>query len=228
MRKKWGSADIHFCPGVSAFPLIVRISRQKGWHRVNSGPAAARRSHDEIKEAIRTLTLAQWARLRRVAAYFAVGRPVEADDLLQKAFVSALDENGRTCPVAVDIVRFLAEAMRSIADGEVDKASRRPVLVPVPKTGGGDGEEEDVEFADKRPNVEQHHIRAEEDAEKRAAVLALFEDDPTARDLVEGVMAGMTTDELRELTGLDETAYDSKRKRIRRRINAAIQKGLKP
>lgn len=195
---------------------------------MNSGPAAARRSHDEVKEAIRALTPAQWARLRRVAAYFAFGRPVEPDDLLQMALASALDEDGRTCPANVDIVRFLAEAMRSIADGEVDKASRRPVLVPVPKTGGDDGDEEEIEFADDRPNVEQRHIRAEEDAEKRAALLALFEDDPTARDLVEGVMAGMTVEELRALTDLDETAYDSKRRLIRRRINTAIRKGLKP
>lgn len=196
---------------------------------MNSGPAAARRTHDEVKDAIHALTPAQWVRLRKAAAYFAAGRPVEADDLLQMALASALDENGRSCPTNVDIVRFLAGAMRSIADGEVDKASRRPVLVPVPKTGGGeDGEEEEVEFADERPNVEQRHIGAEEDAEKRATILALFEDDPTARDLVEGVMAGMTREELRELTDLDETAYDSKRKLIRRRINEAIRKGLKP
>lgn len=196
---------------------------------MNSGPAAARRSHDEVKDAIRALTPAQWVRLRKAAVYFAAGRPVEADDLLQMALASALDENGRTCPTNVDIVRFLAGAMRSIADGEIDKASRRSILVPVPKTGGREeGEEEDVEFADERPNVEQHHIRAEDDAEKRAAVLALFDDDPTARDLVEGVMEGMTKEELRQLTDLDETAYDSTRKRIRRRINEAVRKGLKP
>lgn len=196
---------------------------------MNSGPAAARRSHDEVKDAIRALTPAQWVRLRKAAAYFAAGRPVEADDLLQMAFASALDENGRTCPTNVDIVRFLAGAMRSIADGEIDKASRRPILVPVPKTGGREeGEEEEVEFADDRPNVEQHHINAENEAEKRAAILALFEDNPTARDLAEGVMAGMTKEELCELTGLDETSYQSMRKRIRRRIDAAFPRGLKP
>ena len=65
------------------------------------------------------------------------------------AFTSALDEDGRTCPANVDVVKFLAEAMRSIADGEVDKAKRRVVLVPVPKAGGvEDGEEEEVEFPD--------------------------------------------------------------------------------
>lgn len=196
---------------------------------MNSGPAAARRSHDEIKEAIRTLTPAQWIRLRKAAAYFADSRPVEAEDLLQMAFASALEEDGRTCPAHVDVVRFLVGAMSSIADGEIDKAKRRPVLVPVAKTGREvDGEPEEVEFADDRPNVEQRRISAEHEAEKREAILSLFEDNPTARELAEGVMAGMTKEELRELTGLDETSYQSMRKLIRRRIDAAFPRGLKP
>ncbi|UYN96074.1 MAG: hypothetical protein KIT25_03775 [Enhydrobacter sp.] len=195
---------------------------------MNSGPIAARRSRDEIADAIRGLTPAQWARLRKVAAKLAYGRPVEPEDLLQMAFTSALEEDGRTCPADVDVVRFLAEAMRSIVDGEIDKARRRIVLVPLPKTGGEDGEEEEVEFADDRPNVEERSITAENVAKMRGAILALFDDDPTARDLAEGVMADMTTEELRELTRLDETAYKSKRKLIRRRIDAAFPKGLKP
>lgn len=119
--------------------------------------------------------------------------------------------------------------MRSIADGEIDKAKRRPSLVPVPKTGGDEeGEEVEVEFPDSQPNVEQQRISAENVAEMRGNVLRLFDDDPTAHDIVEGVMADMTTDELRELTGLDETSYNTKRKLIRRRIDAAFPEGLKP
>jgi RNA polymerase sigma-70 factor (ECF subfamily) len=190
---------------------------------VNSGPAVASRSRDEVANAIRGLTPVQWARLKKVANRLAFQRPVEAEDLLQMAFASALD--GRRCPANVDVVRFLAEAMRSIADGEVDKASRRIVLVPVPRTG--EREEEEVEFPDDEPTVEERLISDETFAEKRAANLALFDDDPTARDLVEGAMAGMTAEELRELTGLDQTAYGSKRRLIRRRIDKVYPKGLK-
>ena len=35
-------------------------------------------------------------------------------------------------------------------------------------------------------------------------------------------------DEVRELTGLDKTAYDSKRKLIRRRIDKKYPEGFKP
>lgn len=190
---------------------------------MNSGPAVASRSRDEIADAIRGLTPAQWARLKKVAHRLTFGRPVEPEDLLQMAYASALD--GRTCPANVDVVRFLAEAMRSIADGEVDKARRRVVLVPVPKTG--ENEDEEVEFPDDRPTVEERRISDENVAEMRGAILALFNDDPTAQDLVEGVMAEMTAEELRELTGLDQKAYDSKRRLIRRRIDAAYPKELK-
>jgi len=196
---------------------------------LNSGLAADRRSRDEVADAIRALTPAQSIRLRKIAARLAFGKPVEPDDLLQKAFVSAIEEDGRKCPKDVDIVRFLAEAMRSIADGEVDKASRRVLLVQVPKVGGDhETEEREVEFADEQPNAEQRYIDHERAVEMQNALLALFADDQTACELVEGIMAEMTAEELRQLTDLDETAYKSKRKLIRRRIDAAFPKGLRP
>jgi RNA polymerase sigma-70 factor (ECF subfamily) len=159
-----------------------------------------------------------------VAQQHAFGRPVQADDLLQMAFASSLD--GRSCPANVDVVRFLAEAMRSIADGEVDKARRRVILVPVPRTGVE--QDEEVEFPDDCPSVEERMVSDENVAQMRAAVLALFDDDAVVRDMVEGIMADMTAEELRELTGLDQTAYDSKRRLIRRRISAAFPRGLRP
>ncbi len=59
----------------------------------------------------------------------------------------------------------------------------------------------------------------------RGEVLALFDDDPVAHDIVEGRMEDLSADELRELTGLDQKAYDSKLRLIRRRINNKYPKG---
>jgi hypothetical protein len=42
------------------------------------------------------------------------------------------------------------------------------------------------------------------------------------------VMEELTVDEMRELTGLDKIAYDSKRKLIRRRIDKQYPGGWKP
>jgi RNA polymerase sigma-70 factor (ECF subfamily) len=59
-------------------------------------------------------------------------------------------------------------------------------------------------------------------------MLALFKDDPVARDLLEGIMEDFDADELRELTGLDKTAYASKRRLIRRTIDKHYPGGWKP
>lgn len=191
---------------------------------MSSGPAVAVRSRDEIAEAIRMLTAAQFARLKAVSRYYSFRRPIEPEDLLQMAFASAID--GRQCPAHVDVVRFLAEAMRSIAHGESEKVEHRLILVPVPKTG--EQQDRNVEFPDTRPNAEEQMIIEENAAAIRDATLRLFDDDRQARDIAEGTMADMSVEELRELTGLNQTAYDSKRRLIRRRIDKAFPKGWKP
>lgn len=185
--------------------------------------AVAAKSTADIIEAIRRLSTADWVRLKKAAAYYA--RPaIPAQDLLQEAFARALD-GSRACPAHVDAVRFLAEAMRSIADGEQDKADRRPALASIE---GGSGAAAAMNCPDPTPGVEDRIVQEEQDARMRDDLLALFEDDPAAKDIVEGTMEGMTAEELRELTGLDKTAYDSKRKLIRRRIDKRYPEGWQP
>lgn len=187
---------------------------------MNSGQVASR-SREEIAEAIRTFTSADWVRLTRVAGYFAAGRPIEPEDLLQEAFERALDS--RTCPVNVDVVKFLAEAIRSIAHGESEKVEHR--LVSVAQT---ENEEAAIlDYPDPNPSSETKMIIEESTETLRCSLLKLFDDDQHARDIVEGTMSDMTAEELRELTGLDKTAYDSKRRLIRRRIDKAFPDGWK-
>jgi RNA polymerase sigma-70 factor (ECF subfamily) len=67
---------------------------------------------------------------------------------------------------------------------------------------------------------------SDEGAEARGAiarldvkrVLALFNDDPIARKMVTEMMMGTKAKDLREACGLTQTAYESKRKKIRRRL----------
>lgn len=192
---------------------------------MNTRRATAVRSRDEIAEAIRALTEAQWARLRRVSERFAWGRPIAPGDLLHEAFIRALEEDGRKCPADIDVVKFLIGAMRSIVHGEAEKA-KKVKLVPVARHS--DQHDEGVDVEDPTPNAEAALIEEEAAAEIRREVLALFDDDRQARDLVEGIFAGFTAEELRELTGLDETGYASKRKLIRRRIDKKYPNGWRP
>lgn len=193
---------------------------------MNSGQVAATRTRDEIAAAIRSLTAVDLARLKMVARKYAFGRPIEPDDLLQESYIRALDS--RACPSHVDVVKFLAEAMRSIAHGEAEKVEHKVTLVPIAKTGGPEDAESIKDEADDAETQMIAAQRAQRCIATHAAVIALFDDDHTAQLVLEGMMEEMTAEEMRELTGLDKTGYDSKRKLIRRRIDKQYPEGWKP
>jgi len=194
---------------------------------VSLSQAATTRSRDEVAAAIRAFTPADWARLKRVAAKYAFARPVSPEDLMQEAFMRALDT--RVCPSDIDVVKFLAEIIRSVADGEAEKIEHKAKLVPIANTGDPDDLVYDI--ADGAANAEARLIEAQH-AERciaaHAGLVALFDDDPTAQLILEGMMDDMAGEELRELTGLDKVAYDSKRKAIRRKITKHYPNGWKP
>ena len=116
--------------------------------------------------------------------------------------------------------------MRSIADGEAEKIENQVALTPIAQLG--DEQDGVVDPEELRLNAEDAAIGTQNVAAIHHAMLALFNDDSQARDLVEGIMEGFTADELRELTGLDETSYASKRRLIRRTIDKHYPEGWKP
>jgi DNA-directed RNA polymerase specialized sigma24 family protein len=207
----------------------IKCPRQRSRpHRKGKGGrlsvGAATRSKDEIAGAIRSFTSAQWARLRKVAQSYSYA--LDAEDLLQEAFSRALGDNERHCPGDVDVVRFLAQVMRSIANGEYERAKRRPTFVALANHGGQ--QENALDPPDPAIGVDDWLVREQQAARQCREILALFDDDPVARDILEGRVAELTADELRELTGLDATAYATKLRLIRRKINKAFTKGWKP
>jgi len=193
-----------------------------------SGQVAAIRSRDEIESAIRAFTDADWARLHKVAhaiaRYYAFLRRIEPEDLLQEALLRALDT--RNCPAHVDVVKFLAEAMRSIAHGELEKARSGPVVVSA--ASSDERQAAFLNYPDPSISAEEEMIDRQNAAAIRRTILALFDDDPQAWVIVEGIMEDLSAAELREMSGLDETAYDSKRRLIRRRIIKEYPEGWKP
>jgi DNA-directed RNA polymerase specialized sigma24 family protein len=206
--------------------LVSMGGHQEGYLS-GTDPVEPVRGREEIAEAIRAFTPADSARLRLVADKYArlyLGRPSEAEDLIQEAFRRALDGE-RKCPVTVHAVKFLADAIQSIADAEANRTKRRPRLVALPHPG--DPEPGLPEPMDPAPNAEERAEEQEEAVRRHDEVIGLFADDPAARDIVEGIMLGMRGEELRTLTGLDETKYQSKRRLILRRIEK-FKRGPKP
>ncbi|HXM15639.1 MAG TPA: hypothetical protein VN933_10385 [Candidatus Eremiobacteraceae bacterium] len=186
---------------------------------------ASVRSPDEIAALIRALTDAQWIRLRKVSTYFSWVPNLTADDLLQEALCRAL-AGSRNCPTDVDPVKFLVDAMRSIANGEVEKVENKVDVIPVSQPGAlVDGA---VDLQDSKESQEDCMMAVESDEAIRQALLGLFPNDPQARDLVDGLLTGYQGEELRALTDLDQKGYASKRRFMRRTIDKQYPQGRKP
>ncbi len=182
------------------------------------------RSRDEIAAAIRALTDAQWIRLRKASGYFTWIPGLNGDDLLQETFCRAL-AGSRQCPTNIDVVKFLVEAMRSIANGEDEKVENQFETVPVVQAGAVVTGAEDPK--DSTPSQEESMAAAETSEATRQAVLGLFPNDAQARDLADGILAGYEGEELRSLTDLDKTSYASKRRFMRRTFDKHVSEGKK-
>lgn len=182
------------------------------------------RSCDEIAASVRDLTEAQWIRLRKASAYFAWVYNLSGDDLLQETFYRAL-AGSRKCPSNVDLVRFLVQAMRSIANGEAEKVENEVDVIPVVQPGVlVDGA---VDLKDSKETQEESMIAAESDEAIRQSLLGLFPNDRHARDLVDAILAGYEGEELRALSDLDQKGYASKRRFMRRTIDKHYPQGRK-
>jgi DNA-directed RNA polymerase specialized sigma24 family protein len=183
------------------------------------------RSCEEIAAAISAFTDAQRIRLRKVAEKYAWLYPLGTDDDLLSDAISRALAGTRQCPTNVEVVRFLAEVMRSIADGEASKLENPVTLIPVLQPG--DPVSDAVDPIDSGLNAEEKLVAADSAEAFRQAMLGLFPDDPQARDLLDGIMEGYEGEELRAVTNLDETGFASKRRLIRRRIDKNFPEGWK-
>jgi hypothetical protein len=172
-------------------------------------------SLDEISVAIEEFTDADWLRLKRAALYFSYDDRCARDwaDLQNEALVRSLDGR-RKCPRNVPVCTFLGNVIRSIAsetdylDGnalrsyEVEQA-QETVAGVIALKGASDP---------LASNFDSKRLFKE--------AVDLFEGDMIAQTLFEGDVDGMEGQELRELVGLTQTEFDSKRRYVRRRLNA--------
>lgn len=182
------------------------------------GATGLHRPVDEFRAAIGSLDDAGWQKLNRLAAARALAGPVEPKDLLQEAFRRVL-EGLRPWPVGTGLLPFLSGVMRSIAHGERE-ARRRSVegrAVPMFAADGAPA----IDRPDPGPTPEG----ALAAARLRERVTSLFSDDYEAQLMVEGMMEGIEGEELREFAGLEGTAFHSKRRFVRRRLDRFWDEG---
>jgi DNA-directed RNA polymerase specialized sigma24 family protein len=158
-------------------------------------PASASLSLAEARAAIRALSVADKAALMKLACLYARKTPYDHEDLLQEAMCRVL-AGARVWPRHVAALPFLWGVVRSIAwEWKTEFVER-------------DADATDFDGEERRAIASLDVVR----------VLALFDDDPVAQIIVRGMMEGLRGQELQKLSGLDKTEYESKRTKIRRRI----------
>lgn len=183
-------------------------------------------SEEETRQTLSALSDADWLRLGKISRRFSFGR-IDPDDLLQRTFVAILSGE-RKWPRDISLMCFMVGAIKSLASSQFKSLNNSPELHLV-GAAEDDPEEEILEttMPDPAPNSEQSLISEQETKAICQAVLQLFEDDEIAQVIIEGHMDEMSAADLRELTGLDQTAYNSKKRLIRRRIDRAFPEGWK-
>jgi hypothetical protein len=166
-----------------------------GFSTTGPEPAAAILSRAEASAAIRSLAAADKIALMKIARLYARKTPYDHDDLLQEAMCRVLS-GLRAWPRDLAALPFLWGVVRSIA------WEWRKELPENPPDGADHGREE-------RRAIAGLDV---------AKIIALFGDDPVAQIIVRGMMEGARGHELQEMSGLDKTDYESKRAKIRRRL----------
>src|SRR5262249_37438126 len=157
---------------------------------------------------IDALPAADWLRLHKVARALCRHGGFEPGDLLQEAFHRALD-GGRQCPRDVEVTRFLAGVMRSIASDWSKARKRRPEVSIIAPTGRLlDGV---VQVRDRSLNADELLASDQERTCLIERIKGLFADDRTALRIIEGILDGMAGAELRGSAGLSEKEFASKR-----------------
>jgi hypothetical protein len=180
---------------MSEFAAAERISNSQAVTTPHNDLTAARLTREEIVRAIQTLRDAEKTALMKIARAYARKTPYDHEDLIHEAFARVLGGQ-RGWPRDVPALLFLGGVVRSIAwDWKHDQ------------------QEDETDPQD--PRAAERTAIAKLDA---ANILKQFDDDPVAKKIVFGMMEGLRGDELRELSGLSKTEYESKRTKIRRRI----------
>lgn len=158
-------------------------------------PSTAIRSQAEVIKELKALTGGEKTALMKIASAYATRTAYCHEDLLQEAICRVLS-GARTWPRDVTALPFLVGVMRSIAWEWRSEPRNEPPDIADPRSG-------------------EAGVIASLDVIK---VIALFDDDVVAQKIVIGMMEGARGQELQDLSGLSKIEYESKRTKIRRRI----------
>lgn len=193
-------------------------------------------SADEVRDAVRNLSDPAHRRLAKAARAFLrlypeLARQVEPQELLDMAVEAALKPKGRKWPKRrVDIVKFLAEAMRSIAFDEARKLKGGIRLIPETdlRVPGSDQPAGSVleSLAEPMPGTEELRLEQEKEAKAQAALVLfrakLAAEDKEVSQMLELLLQGLSKAEIRKQLRMSDKAFWTADRRLTRRIDELI------
>ena len=193
-------------------------------------------SPDEVRDAVRNLSEPGHRRLGKAARAFLrlypeLARQVEPQELVDMAVGAALKPNGRKWPKhRVDIVKFLAEAMRSIAFDEARKLKGRIRLIPEAdlQAPGSDQPAGSVleSLAEATPGAEELRLELEKEAKAQAALAVLraqlATEDKEISQILELRLQGFSKAEIRKQLRLSDKTFWTADRRLTRRIEELL------
>ena len=190
---------------------------------------------EDICEAVERLTEAELGRIRRAAQYVLFGTEyTDPLELLSEAVQRTLEgvdvKQGRHWPKDVDFVAYIIKTMQSIADGSSSSIiqSRTAYLETM---AGRDGDAElalaqegfsCLDVVEQAREVEETNERQARAAADAALIEAHFASDEEIQFLIMGDKDGMTPSEIRAVSGMNQTTYDTARRRFRRGLNTLM------
>jgi hypothetical protein len=203
-------------------------------------PGEVLASPDEVRDAVRDLSEPAHRRLAKAAHAFLqfhpeLGRQIEPQELVDMAVQAALQPDGRKWPKhRVDIVKFLAEAMRSIVFNEARKlesGTRVHLVSEIDLRAHGSDEPAGSlleSLAEPTPGAEQLRLDQEKEA-KAQATLALVRAQLAAEDkeisqILELRLQGVSKLEIRRRLGMGDTAFWTVDRRLTRRIQELLER----
>jgi DNA-directed RNA polymerase specialized sigma24 family protein len=162
---------------------------------IGLSPNIERLSLSEVEHAVASLSDGERTALTKIARLYARKTPYDKEDLIQETFARVFSGR-RAWTKGTDPVLFLGGVIRSIAWEWKNEGPLHAI-------------------ASTDLKIEERNANAVLDATK---IVALFEDDLVARNMVTAMMGGARGEELQAISGLGKVAYESKRTKIRRRI----------
>lgn len=179
-------------------------------------------SFSDVKEKIETLSSPELRKLEKYAHILAFGLFMNAQDLLQEAFVRVLDGRRKFYKdIDLDTVGFIGGIMKSLTDNEIKKRLRNPIhIAQMSEDFSDDGVDTDIFQGSHDLDTPENLLIASRSVEK---ILNSFDDNPNAQMILMAKMDGINTpQEIQEFCEINEIQYSSALRAIRRKRDQLI------